>query len=208
LTGVVRTDRGQFVSPGFFGGGRLGVFDADGKLMQIRGQIPQTDRDTPPVVRQHMFQATATAHPKHHMLAVASRYASRLEIFSSDGELVALGEAPVQVVPEARVVKNQTRFVETGETTFGYIDVAASGDLVFALFSGRNSTEYEGREYLGQEVHVFGWDGTFRGRVHLEADAFSLTVDESGRNLYAAEHEPVPMISHYDLTGLIATAPQ
>jgi hypothetical protein len=208
LTGVIQTDQGQFVSPGFFPGGRLGVFDGSGKFIDYRGEIPAVDRDLPPMVRQYMFQATAAARPDHSLLAVASRFASRLEIYTSDGSLVTTGRSPAQVAPDAQRVVEQGEFRETDETRFGYVDVAASDDFVFALYSGRSAADFEGREFFSQQVHVFEWDGEYRGAVQLEVDATSLAVDKNSQTLYVVEWEPVPAISEYSLAEFGAPQPR
>lgn len=206
LTGVIRTNQEQFLGTGFFPGGRLGVFDEDGKLVAVRGQIPVVERNVEPVLRQYMFQSRAASHPAHHLLAVASRYASSLEIYRSDGSLVAMGDAPLPIRPDPELVSYQYGYVQEDDTKLGYVDVTASRDFVFALFSGRTYAGYEGRENFGREVHVFDWDGALRGVVQLEVDVIGLAVDEDANSLYVAEHDPVPTISQYDLAGMDFTA--
>ena len=208
VTGVMRTNRGEFVGPGVFDGGRLGFFDSNGRLIETRGPIPGVDQTLPPLARQHMFQSRAVSHPEHNLFAVASRYATSLEIFGIDGSLVALGQAPVDITPDAASVSQQHGFTQSEQTRFGYVDVAASRDFIFALFSGRTFAEYKDRCNYGQEVHVFDWTGNLRGVVQLDVAAIGLAVDEDSNSLYATEHDPVPTIAEYDLAGMNLGLPE
>lgn len=202
LTGVMRTNDNGFVGPGFFQEGRLGVFEEHGKLIGKRGRIPEVDREVPPLLRQYMYQSTTAAHPDHDRLAVASRYASALEIYRPDGSLIAMADAPFPIAPDAKLVSFQHGFVQEDDTPLGYVEVAASGDYVFALFSGRTFAEYKGREMFARDVHVFDWEGALRGVVRLEVDVVSLAVDRDSQSLYVVEHDPVPTVAEYDLADI------
>ena len=208
VTGVMRTNRDELVGPGAFDGGRLGFFDTNGRLVETRGPIPRVDQNLPPIARQHMFQSRAVSHPEHNLFAVASRYATSLEIFGADGSLVALGQAPIEITPDAASVTQQYGFTPGEQTKFGYVDVAASRDFIFALFSGRTLAGFEDRSNYGREVHVFDWDGALRGVIRLEIDAIGLAVDEDSNSLYASEHDPVPTIAEYILAGMNLGLPE
>jgi hypothetical protein len=208
LTGIARTDDGEFVSTGYFPEGRLGVFDDSGKLIDTRGSVPVASRDMEPLLRQYLYQGRTASHPDHHLLAVASRYASLVEIYRSDGELVAVGDAPLEISPDVRWVSYETGYHVHEDTEFGYVDVAGSRDLVFALFSGRTAADSPGRRNFGSEVHVFDWDGALRGVIRLQADAIGVAVDDEAKSLYVVEHDPVPAIAEYILADTDLATPR
>ncbi len=201
LFGLVRTNDNGFVGTGFFTDGRLGVFDQSGKLVDQRGPIPQARGELPPLFRQYMYQSTAVAHPSHDRIALASRFATTLEIFGSDGSLIALADSPFEIVPDPESTNADGVFVQKEHTPLGYTGVAASRDYIFALFSGRTIAEAMDRDMFGTQVHVFDWDGTLHAIVELEIVAASIAVDKDASRLYAVEHDPVPVIVEYDLSG-------
>ncbi len=200
LTGLVHTSENQVVGPGLFTYGRVGVFDEAGRQVDQRGPIPQASRELPPLLRQDMYQSTVAAHPNHDRIAVASRYATSLEIFAADGSLIALGDSPLEIIPDPESVSEKGFFLQNEETPLGYTGVAASRDYVFALFSGRTAAEAPFQEMFGEQVHVFDWDGNLQLIVELDIAAASIAVDQDARRLYAVEHDPVPAIVEYDLS--------
>ncbi len=208
VTGLVHTNDNRFVGPGFFTDGRLGVFDQSGKLVDQRGPIPQARRELPPLLRQYMYQSTVAAHPSHNRIALASRFATALEIFGSDGSLITLADSPLEIVPDPETTNAQGVFVQKDETPLGYTGVAASRDYIFALFSGRTAAEARDREMFGAQVHVFDWDGTLHAIVELEVVAVSIAVDNDASRLYAVEHDPVPVIVEYDLSEIDLGTPR
>ena len=205
LTGPVRTSRNQFLSLGLFPEGRLGVFGEDGRQAGTVADLPPGAEELAPNIRQHAYQATLLAHPDRHLLAAATRHASRLEIYRSDGSVVAHTEGPLAVAPDYRRSEGgpRSRFVMSKDARFGYVDVAVSRDFIFALFSGRSRESFRGiSATLARYVHVFDWAGEFRGALRLETDAISIAVDDAAATLYAVEHEPAPAIAAYDLKEL------
>ncbi|MCZ6858382.1 MAG: BF3164 family lipoprotein [Gemmatimonadetes bacterium] len=201
ITGIIRTDQGRFVGPGFFEAGRLAVFDESGSQVATVGSIPAANIVMPAALRQRMHFGTVTAHPEHRLVALASRYASRIEILRADGSLVGLADVPIEVTPDAGSVDPRRGVVADESTRYAYIDIAASRDLVFALFSGRTAAGYPDRDNFARYVHVFDWDGEFRGAIRLEVDAVALTVDQNSSAIYVVEHDPLPAIAAYSLAG-------
>ena len=66
---------------------------------------------------------------------------------------------------------------------FGYVDVAAANDGVYALFSGRTRECFERDAVFGRFIHVFSWAGRYERVLSTDADLLNITLDASGNTL-------------------------
>lgn len=201
ITGPLWIDDTLIVSAGFFEGGRVAQFDSRGRMLRTVGPSPPGDGMIPVHVRQHAYQVTATTRPTHDLIALATRHADRLSILRPDGELVAAAERPFGFEPRYEVAQGiHGPIMGSGDDLrFGYIDVTANERSIFALFSGRTRKGFPGRANFGNYVHVFDWHGRLQRVIELDSDALSIAIDDSGRNLYAVRHDPLPAIIGYVL---------
>lgn len=189
------------VSSGMFSGGRLAQFDSSGNPRRVMGPLPPAGPNVPAAVAQHAYSGTLVRHPSRPLLAVGTRHADRVEIYRADGGLVTVARGPARFDPvyEA-VVRGNTPIMATGDDLrFGYVDLFAAGDRLYALYSGTTRAERPGKASFGSEVHVFDWDGTLRARHALDAPALAIAVDPSGRTLYSVRHDPAPAVMQYPL---------
>jgi hypothetical protein len=203
-TGPLWTDSATAVSLGFFGQGRIGVFDASGEQTGTYGSLPLDSLDVTPAVQQHVYQATAALQPSGRLLAAATRHASRIEIYAVPGTAVAATDGPVHVAPRYTVASSAggSSMQSGADLRFGYVDVAAAEGAVFALFSGRTREGFPQSAYLASHVHVFDWNGQFMYALQLDSDVAAIAVDERASLLYAVRHEPIPAVVCYRLADI------
>ncbi|HEX6746811.1 MAG TPA: BF3164 family lipoprotein [Longimicrobium sp.] len=200
LTAPVWAGDSLLLSPGIFGASaRIARIAPSGRLIGYAGPPPPGPSSTPMMVRQHAYQATAAFSPARGLLVLADRHADRLELYRNDGTPVRTivgrnGFAPVYAVG----THGGAPAMVTGENLrFGYVDVAATGDAIYALYSGRTRREFPGRASLAGEVHVYGWDGRLRRILPLDADVSRIAVDSAAAELYAVRSEPTPAVLRY-----------
>lgn len=196
---AVRLSDTLIASSGLFTGGRLALFAATGDLRRVVGPLPPARDGVPVQVAQHAYTGTLVRHPGRPLLALATRHADRLEFYDLDGDLRRIAREPVGFEPVYQVqARGGVPFMATGDDLrFGYVDLVAAGDRLYALFSGHTRAERPGRANFGQQVHVFDWEGRLVRVVDLDAPALSLAVEEDGRTLYAVRHDPEPAIVRY-----------
>lgn len=193
-----------FVSLGFFQSGRIAHFDAEGRFLRTVGPLPQDAEDVPPQVLQHAFQSTLKPNPSRTLLAVATRHADRLEIYRPDGTLVAAAKPPFGFLPnfQVRQRRGQPSMATGDDLRFGYVDLAASEEHIYALFSGRTRRGFPGVANFGEYVHVYDWTGQLVAVFELDSDALAIAVDPSDGTLYALRHDPRPAVVRYTLPHL------
>jgi len=136
-----------------------------------------------------------------YLLALATRHADRVELYGLDGTLRGVGRGPAHFEPVYEVQsRGGVPFMATGDDLrFGYVDLVAAGDRLYALFSGYTRGERPGRSNFGQQVHVFDWTGRRLQVMQLDWPALGLAVDHDGRSLYAVRHDPQPAVVRYRL---------
>ena len=202
LTAPVWADDSLLLSPGIFGASaRIARIARSGRLIGYAGPPPPGPASTPMMVRQHAYQASAAYSPARGLLVLADRHADRLELYRADGTPVRTitgrrGFGPVYTVG----THGGAPAMATGEDLrFGYVDVAATGDAIYALYSGRTRREFPGRASLASTLHVFGWDGRLKRSIPLDANVSRIAVDSAAAELYAVRSEPTPAVLRYRL---------
>lgn len=187
LTGPVWVNESTFVSPGFFDHGRLGVFDAEGKLRRVVGSDPEGDSSTPVAVRQHAYQLSSCWNRERSLLGLATLYADELLIVSANGDIVARVRGGWGIDPVFGTVVRHGRpvLVSGPSMRLGYLRMACSSNAIFALFSGKSRQEAGARATVSRLVHVFDWQGRLVEVLHLDVDLRAIAIDTKGDVLYA-----------------------
>jgi hypothetical protein len=184
------------------GDGRFALFGPDGVRRGSVGAPPPGSERISPFVRQQAYGGYMAVHPERPLFVLAGRYAGRLEVYGRDGRLVGPMQVPEAFEPDFSAARDGANMVRGPAFRFGYVDVAATAERVFGLYSGHR---FEGgpddRAHLGDQVHVFDWKGRFLGAVRLDAGAMRIAVDPAGTRLYALRHDPHPQVVVYGLGG-------
>jgi len=205
VTDPVWLPGGGLLALGFFPEGRLGLFDEAGHFAGAVGKIPSGSgsREVPPSVLQQAYMGRIAPDPGRTRFAIGSRYAGRLAIYGSGGQLLRLARVPHSFEPRFTVRGRDgvPSMASGGDMRFGYIDVSATEGHIYALFSGRTRAGFPGRANYGEYVHVFDWDGNLERVLHLDFDAISIAADGTEGILYAVRHLPLPAVMKVDLPG-------
>lgn len=193
------------VSPGFFVDGRIARFNPAGELVRTVGAVPEDGSGMPPTVRQEAYVGRLAVDPAGRRLAIATRHADRIEIYRCDGTLLGRVRGPFGFDPVYGTARGRNGpIMSTGDDLrFGYVDVAATGKYIFALFSGRTREGYKGDSSFGRFVHVFSWDGRLLRVVEADSDLLAITVDPAANTLYAIRHAPSPAVLAFPLRGVL-----
>lgn len=141
-----------------------------------------------PFLKQQAYEGRLVASSGADVVAVASRFAARIDIYSSSGDSI------VTVYGGDLREPRQLTSSLPGEVTFGYVELAADAQNIYALLSERSRADSPGTAYFGRRIDVFGWDGTRKGSHVLPFDALGLAVDTAGKRVLTLIHDPEPAI--------------
>jgi len=198
---AVRLRDSLIASSGLFTEGRLALFANSGDLRRVVGPLPAAPEGVPVTVAQHAYTGTLVRHPRRPLLALATRHADRVELYGTDGTLRTIARGSKRFEPMYEVqARDGVPLMATGEDLrFGYVDLAAAGDRLYALYSGHTRAERPGRANFGRQVHVFDWNGRLLRILPLDQPVLGIAVDADARTLYAVCHDPEPAIVRYPL---------
>ena len=191
----------DLVATGFFARGRVAVLDSTGKPRRFLGELPPGDLAVPIRVRQHAFQSALALNRTVQRVALATRHADRLDIYSMDGRSHWENKRLFMFDPIYEVGQGADGpIMASGENLrFGYIAIAAASDRIYALYSGRTRGGFPGRATFGQYVHVYDWNAKLVGVLKLNDDVIDVAVDVSGKVLYGLRHDPDPAVVRYSV---------
>jgi hypothetical protein len=186
-------------SPGFFYTGRIAVFTRDGRFSKFIGLAP-TKSNEPTVVTQHAFHSVLASNADRTAFALATRYASHLDIYRRDGSVVR-ASTPISLEPSYSLAYHAGEPVmsRAPDSRYGYIDVTARGPRIFALFSGRTDAQMLGKAADGTQLHVFDWSGHLIDIFVLPTSAVAISADQGSSKLYVVHSEPRPSIAVYTI---------
>lgn len=156
---------------------------------------------TPLAIRQQAYQTSIARHPSRDRFAAVTRYADRLEIFTTAGARLAEAIRRRSFDPAYGFggSAGSERLAVGQDLRYGYIALAADSGGVFALYSGRSHLEAGGKAPYGSVVECFDWEGVLVRTFVLDADALAIAVDAAGQTLFAVVHEPLPAVVRYKL---------
>lgn len=200
------TAEGRLLAVGLFTGGRFGIYDAEGVLLAERGEFPELPGDPPSVVRQQILLSRLVSRPDGRLFGAAARMAARIDLVSPEGEIRGEARVPLPFEPEFEIrdAGGFPAVIHSRESPSGYLDMAATGDRLLALFSGRSDADFERRSSYGRDIHVFDWDGRLVEVLRADRDLFAIGIDGETGRLYGVQHDPVPAILVFDLAGVLA----
>ena len=135
-------------------------------------------------------QGDLVKHPREDKFAYSLNFSSNLDFFEIDeGKLAVIRQLhwgdPDYRPSEMDLGNGYVGFSAdlTESSIVGYINLAATGRYVYALYSDKKVYESARKS---KEVLVFDWDGNPVRRYALDADAYSIAVDEASGKLFAA----------------------
>ena len=197
---MVWLDDSTLIATGFFNETRLGLINADGRLRSEVGAPPPGDKTIAVPFRNMLYEGAVAAHPSHTKFVVSSKHAGRITIVDAATFAETPAKVPFEFEP-AYTMDNTGQYRGMGmgssDLRFGYIDVAATGTRIFALFSGRTRLMHPGDAYTGDYVHEFDWEGKLQRVLHLDARALGIAVDADGTELFITVESPQPSVLRY-----------
>lgn len=194
----------SIASVGMYMAGRLALYGPDGRFSRFKGTDPPGDPEIPTPVRNHAYDGKIQTNSGGTRIAVGAIHTDRLEIYDLEG-LRHLVRGPVFQEPEYTLHgddQGNSWLSIDDETTYGYVSVAATDELIFGLYSGRTMGWTNDNGWWsppGEAVIVFAWTGQPLAVLNIEDGALMIGISASGDDLYAIYHKPAPRILHYQV---------
>lgn len=208
IISLKRLSDSYYVAGGVFQEGRLCLLDSMGNVCAHVGQYPESDNkvsdsDIPFHVLGMAYQSLMCVQPHGTRIALATRYGEIVQLYEwnlrerAAEEIACIkGFEPHFSVEDINGTPN---FRPGKDTRWGYLSVSATEDCIFALYSGRIQADGN-RFWLGNEVHVFDWNGKPLYRLLLDCEGIALVVKEDRLYLLSEDSEGSYDVVEYDLS--------
>lgn len=130
------------------------------------------------------YQGRYVKNPFKSQICYASSANDFMEILSIKDDKFNYKKRHGSYYPNIKI-HNNGRISTSTMSPFGFLDISATSDYIYALFSGRTFNEYGGNFGRGETVYVFDWNLTPVCSYILEYDTNSITVCEKNKKMYA-----------------------
>ncbi|WP_420637351.1 BF3164 family lipoprotein [Candidatus Palauibacter sp.] len=198
---LVRVEDGRWFGGGWITGGRIARYHEDLTYDRTILGFPASSADAPGTTLLQAYESWVVADPAGGRLAAATLLGGLLEIFDYDGVSIAHAAVPEPFEPvwaQGRSRSGKAVMAVSGETRYGFTDLAATGRYLYALFSGRRVND-KGVPWTSHNVQVYTWGGEYVKTLRLDRAAEAITIDASDTWLYAAGLEPRPWVGRFRL---------
>ncbi|GAA4273805.1 BF3164 family lipoprotein [Aquimarina gracilis] len=141
---------------------RLILTNSQGKVSdEVFEMIPPQKKDTPRAIHNQSYQGKIQKHPSQNKIAVVNRYSDLLEIYDLENETSKLIKTHQNFTPIYEVIKADGNLImgQDETTRFGCIDISATNDKIFTLYSGRKRGE--GFANYANKIYVYDWKGNY-----------------------------------------------
>lgn len=195
------TSSREIVGPGIFPAGRVSVFTRQGEFVRAFGALPSGDERVPMTVRQEAYRSYMSLSPDRSRMVLATRYADRIEFFRTSGEKFGEATRPFSFEPKFSVGAGKVGPVMQfgDDMRYGYTGLAATDQLIFALFSGRMRGGFNSQAPFANFVHVYDWTGRLLRVFRLDVSVVGLAVDSKASRIFALRHDPLPSVVVFDV---------
>lgn len=160
---------------------RFIVFDRSGNAVHSVSEPLFGDPSVPLAERRKATQSSvAICSSGAGRVAMAYRTAGRIEFYDAQASLTGLAEAPFASEPEF-IKAQEGAELRLDDSRSWYKDCTATGERIYALFSGRHRDRFPGFDERdsGRYIHVFDWTGAFLEVLTLDLPLSEIAVDEA-----------------------------
>jgi len=194
-------DDSTLVGIPFFSKNRFMILNVDGTVRDSAGLLPLIAEGVPISVAHEIYFPSVAVRPLGKLVAVGARFAGRIDMYDHGNHSVFAADVPVPYPPIVNQGFNGAIAVHriTGQTTFGYLSLAATNERLYGLFSGRSMASCHECAWYGDQVHIFDWAGKLLSVIDLDADAIGIAAAEDDKTLYTVNRDPMPIIRSYPL---------
>lgn len=193
----------HFIATGPFEEGRYRVTDKSLKKHQFKYDYPK-DTDKHRVSRptkSMVYQGNFILQPNGKHFAFATGSCGIIEIFQSKDKTIQKIKNhhfynPVYTVESE---KDMRAPLNAKKNRNGFVDLSATKEYLYALFSGRTFYEYREKYAYGKNLLVFDWKGKPIKQYKLNKAVRCISVADNNKTMYAIASLPQPTILKFKL---------
>ena len=163
---------------------RFCLSDINGEVISYMGDFPTEKKmeELPFWVLGQAYYSRLCAQPGGNRFAIATSYGEVLQFYECDFGSQTIKEINQHIGRYPSITTSDYRgtpnFTLNRDSKFGYYDICATTDRVYALYSGLPVIE-DGHVNGSWQVHEFDWEGNPICCYYLDAEAYSIACREN-----------------------------
>ena len=186
--------------------GRILLIDKNGKSLGYFLGFPKKEEVNPKLTENansRLYASAVTLSPDLTKMAMASYSAGMIDLLSLENDYISPIWTYQEFLPtniEAMPMGSQIVAVHTSKSKSAYLDICATNNYVYALFSGRLAEE---KDYAyGNIIRVINWEATEFFELHLDRKIKRLTASLDDKKIYGISKNVSgePEIIVFDIT--------
>lgn len=178
---------------------RVIMFDNTGKTLIKNYEYPFESSFSASYAHMFAMMNDIVVHPAEHKFAMATQYASALQIFEWNEKYIRLLIEKDMEAPEYDMKDNS--FQVNNRTKWGYLSSSGDEQFIYLLYSGAVQSQVK-NPCVGNHIHVFDWDGN--AIAELEVPEMLSAISVCNQKLYGIQSDDSfgYEIMEYDLKTL------
>ena len=189
---------GQFVAAGIYEDYRLVLLDKNGNFRKGFGECPFRDdeeRQVSGMIRSEIYQGKLAVNRSGAKLVHALLRADVLSFYEvSNGDLQLKSER-INAYPNYQY--NSVAMPLSSPVY--YLDVCATNQYVYALYSGRNYEDSKDKAFMGKVIKVYDWNGNIVKKLNLDIEIKVMCISQDDKKIYGIAFQPDPVLVSFTL---------
>jgi len=166
--------------------GRLLVYNQNRGSFQEKIPYPETEKGLSDYENAELYAGQVAISPDKRKLAMATYTAGLLSLYNIDKDDFRLIWSDTSFLPKGwrRIaMADTTRIAFTNESKAGYLDICATNEFVFSVFSGKL---YKEKDYsFSNIIRAVSWDGKKRYQLVVDRMINRLSVSQDNSSIFA-----------------------
>lgn len=146
-------------------------------------------------VKANIYRVNLAHGISRRQMVIGYVYTALLQVVDYEKrECVLTVQGPDNNFPPEYVLTNDGRADLSGNGQLGYLDLKATDNFIYGLYSGRSNI----LDLRANQIVQYDWSGKPIRRYVLDHDIYSFAIDEKNKKIYGIDASDNPLIE-YDL---------
>jgi hypothetical protein len=206
---VIKTAYNQYIGTGVYPDGMYIMFDSSGTKIKSFFEYPfenASEKSIKNQLRAMAYQGKIASNLSNTRFVYGANSADIIYFYDIENSNIRfirkIENRFCEYVPE----EQNGSFGSAIKTTnrHGFVDIYATDQHVYALYSGKTYNEYREQIFAGDRLRIYDWSGDLLAEAALDVPCKFLCVSPDDETMWAIAEIPEPTIIRFDLAPVRA----